>query len=264
MRPLLVLAALLVPAGAARADESDDELAGRLAAVVRDFRVATAARAEAARTLGKLGPRAAVAVPDLIAVFDRLRGTEQTPLQEAVVVALGQIGGPARAALTSLPRGLGRTVDIDLAIRRSTELILAAPDTLNVDLLVQQLLSRDPSTRLKAIKGLADLGPAARGAGPALVVAMADPDPDVRRGAVAAFRLALPNVKPPDALIKAVASDLTNPDPNVRLVAARTLGRIGPAAAAAARDLDALRGDPDPDVRRAAIEALARVSVPPP
>jgi HEAT repeat protein len=264
MRRILVLMAVLCAPGAGRADEADDALARQLGGMVRDFRLTTAARAEAARTLGKLGPRAALAVPDLIVVFDRLRGAEQEPLQEAIVEALGLIGGPARPALLSLPKGLGRTADVDLAIRRSTELIVTAPDALNIDLLIQQLLSRDPGTRLRGTKGLADLGQAAKGAAPALIATLNDRDGDVRRGAIAALRAVDPNLKPPDALIRALVLDLGNPDPNLRLLAARNLGRLGPAAAAAGPSLDALRGDPDPDVRRAAVEASARVAEPPP
>jgi HEAT repeat protein len=265
MRRLLVAVVVLVLPGSARADEADDAFARRLGGMVRDFRLTTAARAEAARTLGKLGPRSAVAVPDLIAVFGRLRGTEQEPLQEAIVEALGLIGGPARPALLTLPRGTGRTADVDLAIRRATELILNAPPSLEVDLLVEQLRSRDPSTRVRATKALADYGPAAgRGVIPGLLAAMGDTDGDVRRGAVAAFRIIQPDAPPPEVMVRAIAVDLRSSDPNLRLLAARALGRIGPLAAGAAPDLDLLRGDPDPDVRRAASEAFPRVNVPPP
>jgi HEAT repeat protein len=264
MRRVLVLVAVLAAPGLARADESDDELARQLGRMVRDFRLTTAARSEAAHTLAKLGPRAAAAVPDLVIVFDRLRGNEQELLQEAIVEALGQIGGAARPALPNLARGVYRSADIDLAIRRNTDLILTAPASVEIDLLVRQLISRDPSTRLRATKALADIGPPARGAIPALQVALGDSDGDVRRGAIAALRLIDPNAKPSDQLVKAIAVDLRNPDPNLRLVAARILGRMGPAAAAAAPDLDGARSDPDPDVRRAAADAFAHVVIPPP
>jgi HEAT repeat protein len=191
-----------------------------------------------------------------------LRGAEQEPLQEAIVGALGQIGGAARPALVSFARAGYRTADVDLAIRRSTDLILNASPSVEVDQLVQELFSRDASTRLRATKALAELGPAAKGATRALVITLSDPDGDVRRGAIVALRLIDPTAKPPEALIKALAQDLQNPDANLRLLAARSLGRLGPAAASAAPDLDAARADPDPDVRRAAIEALARVAVP--
>src|SRR5262245_58822613 len=139
MRGAAVFFVMVLVPSAARADEADDAFARKLSGMVRDFRLTTAARAEAARTLGKLGPRASAAVPDLIAAFDRLRGAEQEPLQEAVVEALGQIGAAAKPALTSFAKGVYRTADLDLAIKRSTELILNAPESVEIDLLVQQL-----------------------------------------------------------------------------------------------------------------------------
>lgn len=262
MRWGIVLALLAVAPPAARADEADDTLARKMATVARDFRQPTATRVEAVRTLSKLGARAAVAVPDLVAILDRLRGTEQEPLQEAVVEALGQMGSAAKVALPSLAKATRRTIDLDLAIKHTTDLILNASDAQDVDALTQQLQSRDASLRVRAAKALGDLGPAARAAVPGLTVVLADTDGDARRAAITAIRLIQPNEKPSDVLIRALATDLRDPDANVRLVAVRTLGRFGSAAVGAAADLLPLRTDPDPDVRRAANEAFARVMAP--
>lgn len=264
MRWLLVPVIVLATVVPARADEADDMMARRMVAVVKDFRQPLSARVEAARTLAKLGPRASAATTDLIAVLERLRGAEQESLQEAVIDALGQIGAAAKGALPSLAKATARTVDIDQAIKRSTELILNASDSQDIDLLVQQLQSRDASLRLRAAKALGDLGPAARLAVPGLVVLLTDTDGDARRGAIAALRLIQPNAKPTEAFIRAIAVDLRDPDPTFRLLAARALGRIGSPAAIVAPDLDAARADPDPDVRRAVAEAAARVSAPSP
>ncbi len=263
MRCLWAFVALLVFPLAARADEAEDALAKKLGGIVRDPRQSLTARVEAARTVGKLGPAAGAAVGDLVAVLDRLRGAEQEPLQEAVVEALGQIGATAKSALPSLARAAGRTVDIDQALKLTRDAILNASDATDVELLTRQLSSRDVSLRVRAAKALGDLGPAARLAIPSLVAALGDTDGDVRRGVIAALRLVAPNVKPPEVLVRAIAVDLRDPDANLRLLAARTLGRIGPPAAVIAADLDALRADPDPDVRRAALEALGRVGVGP-
>jgi HEAT repeat protein len=260
MRWAVVIVTAAVAGGAARAQDADPATVRRLGAMVRDFREATTARAEAARTLGKLGARASAAVPDLVAVLDRLRGTEQETLQEAIVDALGQIGSAAKPALPSLARATRRTLDLDFAIRNATDQILAASDAQDIDALAQQLQSRDPSLRLRATKALADLGPAARATVPALMVALQDLDGDVRRGAITAIRLIQPNVPPPEALVRAVAADLASPDPTLRLLAARTLGRMGPPASLVAGELALLRADPDGDVRRAAAAAFARVT----
>lgn len=263
MRCVLVFAALFTVAPAVRADEVDDALARRLAGVVRDFRQPGATRVEAARTLAKLGPRASVVVPDLVAVLERLRGAEQESLQEAIIEALGQIGAAAKVALPSLAKATARTTDIDQAIKKSTELILSASDSQDIDALVQQLLSRDASIRLRAAKALGDLGPAAKSAAPALLLALSEPDGDARRAMINAHRLVQPAAKPPEAFIKAIAVDLKDPDANYRLLAVRALGRIGPPAAFLALDIDALRTDPDPDVRRTVPDAFARVTAQP-
>lgn len=264
MRGVFVFAVLVAVPPAARADEADEALARKMGGLVRDFRQPLAARVEAARTLAKLGARAAVAVPDLVAVLDRLRGTEQEPLQEAIVEALGQMGSAARAALPTLAKSTQRTIDIDLAIKSSTDLILSASDSQDISALTQQLQSRDASLRMRAAKALGDIGPAARAAVPGLVAVLTDPDGDARRAAVAALRFVQPNVPPSEALVRAIATDLRDPDANIRLLAARSLGRLGPAAAIAAPDLAALRNDPDPDVRRAAGQAFALVTAPGP
>lgn len=260
---LLFAAAVTVGvASAARADEADDALAKKLVGVVRDPRLTVTPRIEAAKMIGKLGPRAAAATPDLAAELHRLRGAELEPLQEAIADALGQLGSPARDALPALSRAVGRTVDIDQAIKRSTELILASSDSQDVAALVRQLASRDASVRLRGVKALGVIGPAARYAVPDLITVLGDTDPDVRRGALVALRLIQPDARPNLQIARAIALDLTDPDPAVRLIAVRALGRLGGVAAPTAGALEALLNDPDPDVRKAAADALARLAGP--
>jgi HEAT repeat protein len=259
MRSLLVLAAIFLPGLQLRADESDDVLAKQLARVVRDPRQSVWSRVDAARMIAKLGARGGVAVPDLTAVLDRLRGTELEMLQEAVIDALGQIGSPARSAMPSIARTGGRSVDIDLALRKASDQILTSSDAQDVDALIRQLRSRDNSQRLRAVKALGNLGPAARYVLPNLLDALSDMDGDVRRAAIAAIRSIVPDAKPTEAIVRALAADLTDPDSGIRLLAVRALGRSGQAAAGASAAIEALRNDPDPDVRKAAVEALSRI-----
>ncbi|MBN9523141.1 HEAT repeat domain-containing protein, partial [bacterium] len=204
-RPGLLLALGLTFAAPARAQEPDDLLARQLAAVVRDFRLPPPQRVEAARTLGRLGPRAAPAVPELAEQLLRLRGAELEALQEAVIDALGQIGSPARGALPAVARAAGRSTDIDLAIKRAKTTILASSDSQDVAALTKQLQNTDPSYRLRAAKALGALGPAARFAVPDLTAALRDADADVRRAAVAALQLIVPDAPPSEAVVRAIA-----------------------------------------------------------
>lgn len=262
MRRLLVCLLLLVLTNAARADETTDRLAKELVGVVRDPRQGVVQRVEAARTLAKLGPQAAVVVPDLIAQVQRLKGDELEPLQEAVIETLGAIGSAAKPALPTLATVTGRTTDIDLAVKQTTKQLLAADDTRDVKALVEQITSRDAGLRLRAVKTLGGLKADAATAVPALTLALADADPDVRRAAVVAIRLIQPQAKPSKDLIAAIAADLKDADDNLRLYAVRTLAKLGPAAASAIPALEPLLADPDKDVRRAAGEAMLKLAGP--
>ncbi len=262
MRRLFVCLLLLVVAGSARADEATDRLAKELVGVVRDPRQGVIQRVEAARTLAKLGPQAAVVVPDLIAQMQRLKGDELEPLQEAVIETLGAIGSAAKPALPTLATVSGRTTDLDLAIKQTTKQLLASDDTRDVKALVEQTTSRDVGLRLRAVKTLGGLKGDAAPAVPALTLALADADGDVRRAAVNAIRLIQPQSKPSKELIAAISADLKDPDDNLRLNAVRALGKLGPAASSAIAALEPLLNDLDKDVRRAAGEAMLKLAGP--
>jgi HEAT repeat protein len=260
MRGVVVLVAVCAFASPVCAEEADEALAKQLSQIVRDPREQLSTRVEAARTLAKLGPNAAIAVNDLVTVLERLRGREQEPLQEAIIETLGQIGAAAKVALPAFTRAAARSPDIDYAIKRAREAILTASDAQNLDALSKQLTSRDVGTRLRAAKALGDLGPNARIAVPALTAILTDTDGDVRRATITALRLIQPGMKPNEATIRAIAVDLKDPDANLRLLAVRSLGRIGSAAAIVASELEPLRMDPDADVRRATQDAIGRIA----
>ena len=76
---------------------------------------------------------------------------------------------------------------------------------------------------------------------------------------LAALRLVQPNQRPGDAEVNALAQDLQDPDPANRLRAIKALASLGGAAGSAVAALEALLDDKDPDVRRAASEALGRL-----
>jgi HEAT repeat protein len=262
MRRIFGLMVVLTATGVAAADEATDRLAKELVGVVRDPRQGVTQRVEAARTLAKLGPQAAVVVPDLIAQLKRLKSDELEPLQEAVVETLGAIGSASKPALATLATTTGRTTDIDLAVKQTTKQILAADDTRDLKALIEQITSRDVGLRLRAVKTLGGLKADAAVAVPALTLALADADGDVRRAAVAAIRLIQPQAKPSKELIQAIVADLKDADDNVRLQAVRALGKLGKDASGALPALEPLLTDPDKDIRRAAGEAVIKLGGP--
>lgn len=253
---------MVVTADSLRADEAVDQLAKDLVGVVRDIRLDVRERVEAARMLGKLGPQAAVVVPDLIAQLKRMRGAESESLQEAVIDTLASIGSASKPALPTLAANTNRTVDLDFTVKRATEQILVSDDSRNVKALTLQLTSRDVGLRLRAAKSLGTLKKEALAAIPALTSALADSDGDVRRAVATALRVIQPDAKPSKELIQVLVTDLTDPDDGIRLLAVRSLGRYGPAAVAAMPEVEKLLSDPDKDVRKAAADTMLRLAGP--
>ncbi len=259
-RVLFALTIVLHFTAPAPADEATEKLAKELVGMVRDPRLGVRERVEAARTLGKLGPQAALVVPDLIAQLRRLRGAELEPLQEAVVETLASIGSASRVALPTLALLPDRSLDIEQAAKRATSDILTASDTRDLKSLMQQLASRDAGTRLRAAKALGELKRDAVPALAALNIALADGDADVRRAALVAVRRIQPDARPTKEMIQAYVIDFADPDDGVRLLAVRGLGRLGPAAKDAIPEVEKLLADPDRDVRKAAADALTRLA----
>lgn len=123
-----------------------------------------------------------------------------------------------------------------------------APERL-VDLAAGHRADAHPSARALAL-ALAQRagGPVA---GTLALEALEDPEPEVRRSAVAAVGA----LRPAGAL-EGLQRRLTDPSPDVRLEAVRTLGLVDEEGVLAA--LVGALGDPEPRVREAAAEALAR------
>ena len=124
---LLPIMIALVPTGA-RADDRDENLVRELTAVIKDRLAPTWHRVEAARTLGKMGAKAGAAVPDLTVQLVKLQGELTMPLQETLVVTLGQIGSPSKTAIPTMTKLAGRDVFFDQMVRKSIDQILAASE----------------------------------------------------------------------------------------------------------------------------------------
>jgi HEAT repeat protein len=70
-----------------------------------------------------------------------------------------------------------------------------------------------------------------------------------------------PDLKESDIFVPAYIMDMQDRDEIIRISAARSLGRLGPAATAAIPALQkAAQSDPETEVRHAATEALTKIA----
>ncbi len=233
-----------------------EAVVNRLVALAVDPRSPRSARLEALHILGELGAEAKAAVPALVS---QLGASRDMMMLESVVQTLGRIGFDARSALPDLATLAGRDFDLDQAIREATRQILAPPEIRNLQTLRKMTHSSSAAVRLHAAKALGIKGRYAEPAIPDLMQLTRDPDPDVRRVAVDALRKVQSQNLTTETLLQVYTMDLSDPDEAVRLHAVRMLGRMGPAAAPAAKALQNALRDASSDVQRAAAEALNRV-----
>jgi HEAT repeat protein/lysophospholipase L1-like esterase len=243
---------------------------------------AAAVRAEAAWSLGSLGPSARTAVPALL----RGLGDPQERVRYNAAVALGRIRSTeARAALFGALRDTRQGVRwraadalhaIGLHSEDAASLVAAVG---NNDAYVRAFaawtlgelgsesrgvaaslggiaLDADPGVRAAAVTALGHIGSAEPKAVAALGHGMRDSGWEERWRAARALGLIGPGAAPavPDLL-----AGLADPSDRVRREAARALGRIGPGAEAALSALDAARRDPSEAVREAAARAASRI-----
>jgi HEAT repeat protein len=179
----------------------------------------------AALALGKMRD-SQIAVPALAAA---LLNTDQTPTD----AALQSLRGFGHAAKSATPAVIATLKDKDFRIRRTAlrTLVKICPDaTVVVPHLIRCLADENPNVQYSAASALAKIGPEARQAIPALREALA--------GGVSS-----------DALARSVGRGC-----------ARTLGSLGPAAAAAVPDLERLLSAESPGMRRVAAKALWKVT----
>jgi HEAT repeat protein/S1-C subfamily serine protease len=209
-------------------------------------------RAEAARSLGEMGPAAKVAVPALLkALHD-----DNDLVRRLALEALNKIGAPDPADVPVLADALK---DKDPAVRRCAAAALGragAAARPALPALLAALHGTDSELRQAAARALGNLGADAKErAQPALLQALEDEDADVR--AAAAEGLAALPLDTGD--VPVLLKLLRQPDTAVRAGAARALGKIGPEARTALRALTDLLQDRSEVVRRAALEGLGGI-----
>lgn len=215
---------------------------------------ALSSRVDAALDLGKLGPSAKDAVPALIAVL----AEDKDPFaRRAAAVALGQIGPAAREAVPRLVAILVTQAEYATLVPLEAGVALAKVDpegTASVPLLTAKLKDPADYVRLYAAISLGGQGSAARAGAPALIDALKkDKWNDVRSAAAAA----LPALRAEaEVVVPALMAALADENPFVRRAAIRALGTLGPAAKPALAGIQKTLKDSDAEVRQAAEEVL--------
>jgi HEAT repeat protein len=163
-------AAPAVDALAKLVDDSDEQLA-----------------TEAVLSIGKIGPRAKEAVPALLASLDK----DECPHAHAILYSLGRIGPNAKESKPLLEKAL-KSEDKSLVAVAAWALtkVLPGPASNATAISAWELCLKDklPETRKAAAEGLAELGPAAQAAVPALKKALGDESKPVREAAAKALK----------------------------------------------------------------------------
>jgi HEAT repeat protein len=255
---LLTVPLLLVACAAGRAADSEEKLVSELVAIFQNRENSGEVRSTAIRALAPLGWTGRPALSALIKLLED--PAERKSARDVIgpyyyaIEALGRMGPGARDAVPVLIHAKGVAPTYDLAIDAALDNILQQPLGGVVGLLTS-LRENDPSLRLMAAKALGSYPVDAAVVLPALREAAGqDPDDDVRRVAQESADRVL------KAEVLRLARLLQDRDENVRLLAAKALGRLGTAAEAAGPALKAAAdNDADADVRCVAKNALEKV-----
>ena len=278
-------------AAGALADEPVAAASGMSVAALRaQLNAATdsAARVAAAHLLAARGAEAVSAVPDLIAVLNRV----PDPVRVAATYALGAIGAPAVESLAAVLRGSGDALPQLLrGVNRSKQArwrepgqwreqalvmddaghALGAMGTTALPVLVDLLRDASEWARVNAAFALGEMDAAARDAVPALAAALDDPSHFVVRtaadalGAIGSAEAAAPlgvllhHERPGWDQLQIRGWCLRD---QVRVNAATALARLGTGAAAAEADLIAALDDPCGQVTSFVVTALRRLGSP--
>jgi HEAT repeat protein len=219
-----------------------------LAALLQQANSSPSVRAHAAYALGALGTAAADAA-DALSVAAAQDSDAQVRRQ--AVRALSRIHSEPQLAIASLGNALE---DPDPAVRVAALDSLTSAGPAAVPVLGKAL--ENPATRYWAALALGELHKDAKPALGALVEAMKDERPEVRREVLVALARIGPDAA---AAVPAISALLADPDASARHAAAFALGHIGPQAASAAPLLVRDRQSKDPLMQAVSAWALAHI-----
>jgi HEAT repeat protein len=265
MWKMFFLSGLVLAAACAtgRAADPADKQVSDLVAIFLDPKNSGDVRTTALRALGALGWPARENVPELIKFLndpdERKLAAEDLGPYLVAIEALGRLGPAARSAVPTLVKAKGIAAPYDQAIEAALEnILLPTPGTAYT--LLGSLRDNDPAVRVLAAKALRSYPVEYVLVAPLLrESAEKDPDPDVKR--VAGETLRLLTQAEVDRLVQLLQKD---PDENVRVLAAKALGRMGADAKDAVKALQAAADkDKDADVKAVAKNAIEKITAKP-
>ena len=193
------------------------------------------------------------AVPDLT---ESLRAEKDAAVRLELATSLGRFGPAAAAAVTTLTDCLP---DADAKLRAAAASALGrigADASTAAPALLARLADPDPAVKREAVAAVSRVKPAEPApVAAALVKLLATADPRLRREVLESLGwLADPRAD----TVTAVAGELARADADVRVTAAQTLGRFGPASRPVVDRLTtAFQSDPSAKVREATARTLA-------
>jgi HEAT repeat protein len=207
-------------------------------------------RRAAAEALAAMGPGAAGDMPALRKALKEKAAPAEVRAQAAR--SLGALGAGARDAVPDLAEAL-RSSDVTLRRAAAAALNQIGPDAKGAIIPLRDALGdKDKEVRRGALEAIGKLGAEGKGASGEVSDLVADPDPETRKAATKVLAQI-----DPDAALSAFARALFNPDEGVRLEAAEALLAMGKTAQPRVSDLiAAVRGDKSPVVRLKAARAL--------
>ncbi|MHC5538074.1 HEAT repeat domain-containing protein [Singulisphaera rosea] len=208
----------------------------------------------AAKALGKLGPDGIAAV---IPLTEALADPDEV-LRIAVVQALGEIGPGAITAIPALVKALD---DPEWFVGDTASESLRRLGPLAVPALTKVLQEAKPDVQRRALWSLGGIGPQAAKALPEVILALSDPDEEVREAAAETIGL-IGRGPEAEAAVPVLLAALKDSDRLVRTNAAQALGRLGLGVDRSIPVLIETMHESDPEVKGAAMDALARIGLP--
>lgn len=205
-------------------------------------------RRDGANGLGKLGPAAAIAVPELMETVK----DKDSAVQLAAIDALVLMGAQAKRAVSALLQALlDPNEQIQMAALEALPKV-GQPSKDDLAALIPALKAPNAPARLYVLTELLRLNLDPTELVPLLIVAFNDTDAAIQTAAGGAL------VKIGAPAVSVLVQEMETKEPSIAIAAAKVLGEIGTAAKPAQPALRRALKSPRADLRRAAAEALVR------